>query len=119
MAWAGSIVVNNVAPLAEVRAFLKVHPFGRGFPVAGGSALLCYGVLGLALRATVGTTVPALVICIVVGSAGYAWLLWRFRDRVELQLLGGSLRRRRRGAASGYGLTLKRARCNKTGCVCL
>jgi O-antigen/teichoic acid export membrane protein len=103
VAWAGSIVVNNVAPLAEVRAFLKVHPVGRGFPVAGGSALLCYGVLGLALRATVGTTVPALVICIVVGSAGYAWLLWRFRDRVELQLLGGSLRRRRRGAAPATG----------------
>jgi O-antigen/teichoic acid export membrane protein len=103
VAWAGSIVVNNVAPLAEVRAFLKVHPFGRGFPVAGGSALLCYGVLGLALRATVGTTVPALVICIVVGSAGYSWLLWRFRDRVELQLLGGSLHRRRRGAAPATG----------------
>ena len=103
VAWAGSIVINNVAPLAEVRAFLKVHPFGRGFPVAAGSALLCYGVLGLALRATVGTTLPALLVCIVVGSAGYGWLLWRFRDRVELQLLGGSLRRRRRGAAAVTG----------------
>ena len=99
----GSIVINNVAPLAEVRAFLKVHPFGRGFPVAAGSALLCYGVLGLALRATVGTTLPALLVCLVVGSAGYGWLLWRFRDRVELQLLGGSLRRRRAGRAAATG----------------
>ncbi len=101
LAWSGSILINNVAPLAEVRAFLKVHPFGRGFPVAGGSALLCYGVLGLALRATVGTTVPALLVCIVLGTAGYAALLWRFRDRVELNLLAGSLRsRRRRGGAA-------------------
>jgi O-antigen/teichoic acid export membrane protein len=103
VAWAGSILINNVAPLAEVRAFLKVHPFGRGFPVASGSALLCYGVLGLALRVTVGTTLPALIVCLVVGSAGYGWLLWRFRDRVELELLGGSLRRRRRGAAATAG----------------
>jgi O-antigen/teichoic acid export membrane protein len=99
IAWAGSILVNNVAPLAEVRAFLKVHPFGRGFPVAAGSALLCYGVLGMLLRLTIGTTIPALVVCIVVGTAGYAWLLWRFRDRVELELLGGTLKARRRRRA--------------------
>jgi hypothetical protein len=40
--------------------------------------------------------VPALLICVVVGTAGYAALLWRFRDRLELQLLGGTLRARRR-----------------------
>src|SRR6185437_11627790 len=86
IAWAGSLLVNNVAPLAEVRAFLKVHPFGRGFPVAAGASLLCYGVLGMALRLTMGTTIPALLICIVVGTAGYAWLLWRFRDRLAAPL---------------------------------
>jgi len=100
LAWAGSIVVNNVFPLAEVRAFLKVHPFGRGFPVAAGSSLLCFGVLGLALRATLGTTVPALIICLVVGTAGYAYLLWTFRERVELHLLGGTLRSRRQRPAT-------------------
>ncbi len=96
-----------------MRAFLKVHPFGRGFPVAAGSALLCYGVLGLALRATVGTTVPALVVCIVVGTTGYAALLWRFRDRVELDLLAGSLRsrrgRRRDGSGGRHGLIYDRS----------
>ncbi len=99
IAWAGSILINNVAPLAEVRAFLKVHPFGRGFPVAAGSAFLCYGVFGMLLRLTVGATLPALVICVVVGTAGYAALLWTFRDRVELALLGGTLRARRRRRA--------------------
>jgi O-antigen/teichoic acid export membrane protein len=99
IAWAGSILVNNVFPLAEVRAFLKVHPFGRGFPIAAGSSLLCYGVLGMLLRLTVGPTLPAFVVCIVVGTAGYAALLWTFRDRVELVLLGGTLRSRRRRRA--------------------
>ena len=31
----------------------------------------------------------------VVATAAYAALLWRFRDRVELEVLGGSLRSRR------------------------
>jgi O-antigen/teichoic acid export membrane protein len=95
-AWAASIVVKNVLPLAEVRAFLKVHPFGRGFPAAALSSLVCYGLLGLVLRATIGPTIPALGVYIVVGTAAYAYLLWRFRDRLELELLGGTLRARRR-----------------------
>jgi O-antigen/teichoic acid export membrane protein len=105
IAWAASILVNNVAPLLEVRAFLKVHPVGRGFPVAAGAALLCYGVLGMLLRVTMGTTIPALVICIVFGTAGYAWLLWKFRDRVELVLLGGTLKSRRRRRAQPVATT--------------
>ena len=100
VAWAASIVVKNVLPLAEVRAFLKVHPFGHGFPAAAGSSLLCYGLFGLLLRATLGTTVPALLIWMVVGTAAYAYLLSRFRDRLELQLLGGTLRSRRRRQAA-------------------
>lgn len=105
IAWAGSIVVNNVLPLAEVRAFLKVHPFGRGFPVAAGGALACYGVFGMLLRLTVGPTIPAFVVWAVAATAAYAALLWRFRDRVELELLGGSLRSRRgrRGAQPAAG----------------
>jgi O-antigen/teichoic acid export membrane protein len=95
IAWAGSIVVNNVFPLAEVRAFLKVHPFGRGFPAASGGALVCYGAFGMLLRVTVGTTIPAFLVWAVLGTAAYAAVLWRFRDNVELQLLGGSLRSRR------------------------
>jgi O-antigen/teichoic acid export membrane protein len=95
IAWAGSIIVNNVFPLAEVRAFLRVHPFGRGFPAASGSALVCFGVFGMLLRVTVGTTIPAFVVWAVVATVAYCALLWHFRDRVELKLLGGSLRSRR------------------------
>jgi len=95
VAWAGSIIVNNVFPLAEVRAFLKVHPFGRGFPVTAGSALVCYGVFGMLLRLSVGPTIPAFIVWAVLATAAYAAILWRFRDRVELEVLGGSLRSRR------------------------
>ena len=53
----------------------------------------------MALRLTMGATIPALVICAVVGTARYAALLWQFRDPVELVLLGGTLRSRRRRRA--------------------
>jgi O-antigen/teichoic acid export membrane protein len=96
VAWAGSILVNNVLPLAEVRAFLKVHPFGQGFPAAAGGALACYGAFGMLLRLTVGPTIPAFIAWAVLATAAYAAVLWHFRERVELVLLGGSLRSRGR-----------------------
>ena len=43
---AGAILFNNVAPLVEVRAFLKVHPFGRAFVPVAASAALCFGGIG-------------------------------------------------------------------------
>ena len=98
IAWAGSILINNIAPLPEVRAFLKVHPFGRGFPAVAASALLCFGVIGAAVRLTAGPTLPAFIAYMVVASVVYAALPVVFRERMELPLLSGdrqrSLRRR-------------------------
>jgi O-antigen/teichoic acid export membrane protein len=87
VAWAASILFNNIAPLAEVRAFLKLHPFGRGFPVVAGSALVCFGGIGLAVRLLLGPSVPGLILYLVLGVAGYVALLVRLRERVELPLL--------------------------------
>ena len=85
IAWAGSIVVNNVFPLAEVRAFLRVHPFGRGFPVVRRRARsLCYGVFGMLLRLSVVPRSRRSSVWAIVATAAYAAVLWRFRDRVEL-----------------------------------
>jgi O-antigen/teichoic acid export membrane protein len=94
-AWAAAILFKNLAPLAEIRAFLKLHPFGRGFPVVSGSAALCYGVLGLAIRMSVGLSIASFAVYLVVASVAYAALMWRFRSRAELELLAGTLRARR------------------------
>ncbi|HYX84479.1 MAG TPA: oligosaccharide flippase family protein [Gaiellales bacterium] len=91
-AWAAAILFNNLAPLVEVRAFLKLHPFGPGFPAVAASALVCYGALGMALRLAVGTSIPVFVAYAVLGTAAYAALMWRFRRRAELELLAGTLR---------------------------
>ena len=98
-AWAASILFNNIAPLAEIRAFLKLHPFGRGFPVVSTGAALCFGVFGMAIRLSVGLSIASFAVYLVVASVAYAALMWRFRDRAELELLAGTLRARRRGRA--------------------
>ena len=97
VAWAAAILFNNLAPLAEVRAFLKVHPFGRGFPAVAGSAILAYGGVGAAARLLLGASIPSLVIYFVVATALYAGLLTLLRERVELPLLVDTVMPRGRG----------------------
>ncbi len=60
VAWAAAILFNNIAPLIEVRAFLKVDPFGRAFPVVAASAALCFGGIGALCRLTAGQSLPGL-----------------------------------------------------------
>jgi O-antigen/teichoic acid export membrane protein len=92
IAWAAAILFNNIAPLLEVRAFLKVDPFGRAFPAVAASAILCFGGIGAAIRLTAGATLPAFVAYMVVASIVYAALLLRFRERMELPLLWETVR---------------------------
>jgi O-antigen/teichoic acid export membrane protein len=94
-AWAAAILFNNVAPLAEIRAFLRLHPFGPGFVPVAASALLCFGAFGVAVREMVGLSVAAFALYLVVACPVYAALMWRFRRRAELSLLAGTLRARR------------------------
>ncbi|MGN6378991.1 MAG: MATE family efflux transporter [Gaiellales bacterium] len=95
IAWAAAILFNNVAPLLEVRAFLKVHPFGRGFPVVAGSALLCFGGIGLLVRLVAGASVPGFIVYGVLATAAYVALLYRVRERVEIPLLMDTVMARR------------------------
>ena len=51
IAWAVSIVVDNLMALTEVWLFLGMRPFGRGYLPAVTAAVGCFGVVGLAARA--------------------------------------------------------------------
>jgi O-antigen/teichoic acid export membrane protein len=100
IAWAASIVVNNLAPLAEVWMLLRLDPFGPGFFTAAVCATTCYGGVGLAVRLTVGLTVPAFLLFGLVATGLYASLLLRFRSTLQLPALGEALRTRARPAAA-------------------
>jgi O-antigen/teichoic acid export membrane protein len=93
-AFAASILLNNLLPLAQVWRFLRLHPFGEGVWVAVAIAGGCFGVLGVAARALLGPTTAGLAVHALTGCGLYAALLWRFRDRVEVDALRGLLRSR-------------------------
>ena len=97
IAFASSILLNNLLPLAQVRRFLRLHPFGQGVRVAIVIAAVCFGVVGLAVRALLGPTTAGLAVYALVGCGLYAALLWRWRDKVEVDALRSLLLRGRGG----------------------
>ena len=91
IAWFASVALNNLMPLAQVWSFLKLHPFGRGFPRATVAATVSFGVVGLVVRMVMGTTWLSLLVYAVVGGILYLAFLWRFREDLELTSLKGVL----------------------------
>jgi O-antigen/teichoic acid export membrane protein len=100
LAWSASILTNNLAPLAQVWAFMHLHPFGRGFFRAALAAGVTYGGIGLAFRLGLGASVPSFLGYQVVAGVAYVALLWRFRQDLQLPVLWEELRRRNRRSAS-------------------
>lgn len=95
IAWAASIIANNVLPLAQTWIHLRMHPFGRGTAAAAMICATAFGVPGLALRLLMGATFPAFVL-FAVGSTGlFLALVWRFRERLDLAVAWASLRQTR------------------------
>jgi O-antigen/teichoic acid export membrane protein len=104
-AWAVSILLNNLLPLAEVWSLVRLQPFGGGSLVSGVSALVWFGGVGLAARGVFGDGIMTVLVTVIVGSVGHAAVLWRFRRLLHLEALGDALRRRsgsapRTGAAT-------------------
>jgi O-antigen/teichoic acid export membrane protein len=97
IAFASSVLLNNLLPLAQVRRFLRLHPFGQGVRVAIVIAAVCFGVVGLVVRALLGPTTAGLAVYALVGCGLYAALLWRWRDKLEVDALRSLLLRGRGG----------------------
>lgn len=97
LAWSASILINNLAPLAQVWMFLHLHPFGRGTLWAGLAAAVCFGGVGLAVTGFVGQTWRGFGAYAVIATGLYALLVRRWRDAVQLRALGNALRLRGRG----------------------
>jgi O-antigen/teichoic acid export membrane protein len=98
-AFAVSILLNNLVPLAQVWRLLRLHPFGRGVWTAAALSAACFGGVGVAVRALLGPTAAGFAVYALVACGLYAALLWRFRDRLEADALRGLLRGRLRRPA--------------------
>jgi len=95
VAWAVSILANNLLPLAESWLALGLHPFGRGFSRAVVASTLSYGGIGLVVRLTRGTSLQAFLLFAVSATMLYGVLLWRLRHDLDLDVLPDVIRRRR------------------------
>jgi O-antigen/teichoic acid export membrane protein len=104
IAWGASILTNNLMALVEATVFLKMDPFGRGFPVVALAAGLSYGGVGMLVRLTLGASVGAFVLFGVVATGLYLLALRRFRKDLALdELTDAFLRRTRTGRRRGPG----------------
>jgi O-antigen/teichoic acid export membrane protein len=92
IAWAASIVVENVAAAIEVWLMFKIGAFGKGYWLVAAASVGCFAVPGLAARALLGQTLPALALATIVGLAVFAAVLYAARVRLQLADLMGSLR---------------------------
>jgi O-antigen/teichoic acid export membrane protein len=97
IAWAASILVRNLASLAQVWIFMRLHPFGPGFRRAAVPAVVLYGGLGLVVRLVLGTSIPVFVAYQAVAGGLYLVALARYRHELELPVLWTELRRRKTG----------------------
>jgi O-antigen/teichoic acid export membrane protein len=105
IAWAVSIIVDNLMALAEVWIFLGMRPFGRGYAPAAVAALGCIGGIGLAIRALLGPTDAGLAVFVLVAVPVYLVVLWRLRATLRLDALFGAFgsARARPGRGAGWG----------------
>jgi O-antigen/teichoic acid export membrane protein len=95
IAWAASVLVNNVVPLGQVWRLLGLDPFGRGFVIVAGLSAICFGGIGLVVRMTLGATIIGLLVFALPASALYVFLLYRFRGPLRLSAVRQALLRGR------------------------
>jgi O-antigen/teichoic acid export membrane protein len=91
-AWAASILVQNLAPLAQIWVAMRMHPFGPGYPVVAAAGVACYGVAGAVALYALGESVAALVVAVLAATPAYLALLFRFRELLALTELRSALR---------------------------
>jgi O-antigen/teichoic acid export membrane protein len=101
IAWAASVVLNNVLPWIEVRALLGISPFARPGVIPAIASLATFGVVGVAARAVIGDTLAGLVVGALLATPLYLLALRRFGDALDLRSLPAALRRRTAPATTG------------------
>jgi O-antigen/teichoic acid export membrane protein len=94
IAWAASIAVNNATALIELWAFERLFPYGKRTLVVAAASALCFGGLGVLVRATLGTTLRTFGLYAIVASGLYAAFLWRARRFLRLDALRGVMHRK-------------------------
>ena len=92
IAWAASIVVDNVTAMVEIKWVMGLDSFGPGYWLAAGTTLACFGGPGLIARALLGQTLPALSVSLAAGLVAFAIALYFARAPFQLAGIFAALR---------------------------
>lgn len=92
IAWAFSILIDNLVPLVQIGVLMKIKLFGRSYFEAVALALTCYGGIGLIARLALGETGGGFAAGIAAASVVYVALLYRARESLNLTLLWQALK---------------------------
>ncbi len=101
VAWAASIVVENVAAVVEVWLTLGIGAFGTGYWLVAVTSTGCFAASGLGARMLLHQTLPALVAATAAGLVVFAAILYVARSRLQLAGLAAAMRMRAAAAAPG------------------
>jgi O-antigen/teichoic acid export membrane protein len=99
IAWAASIIINNLAAMLEVNYLLRIRPFGTGYWLVAMSSTICFGMTGLIIRQIVGANRVGFLLFAVLSTLPYAVVLWRARGILRFSALRGAISRDRRARA--------------------
>lgn len=93
IAWSVAIVVSNLAAVAQVWRHLHMTPADASTLRVGAAALACFG-LAPGVLALLGAAQVSVVLALLVGMVAYVGALLHWRQRLALDVLLTSLRRR-------------------------
>jgi O-antigen/teichoic acid export membrane protein len=92
VAWAVTILLDSGLAIGQVRWGMGIGGSPNTMFLCGALAVLCFGLIPLAGRLALGTSLTAAFGSVAVALVIYAPLIWRVRERVQLSLLMQSLR---------------------------
>lgn len=105
IAWTASFVVDNGLTAVLLGRAFGLSPFGLGWIVAAGGAVVCYGGLGVAVRAILGPTLPAALVFACGATILYGTIIWRSRLLLRVARLKSATRTTARTGGDGATAT--------------
>jgi O-antigen/teichoic acid export membrane protein len=87
--WAVAIAVSNLVPLAQLAAFVRLQPFGRGTLAACALSTLSFCVIPLGARAVLGHGAVSLLAGVTVGCLVQVAGMFLLRGTLRLSAMPG------------------------------
>jgi len=103
VAWIAAIAVDNLLATYQVRRHMRLRGFDSSTALGALLSCACFGLLGLLVRQTIGTTWASFSVYAGLGTIAYAVVIWFLRRRFHLSEILLISRPRRSSAAESSG----------------